>query len=163
MSGTYVSVKPTVSSSLRLRSIIKKLSKHCKLYPVDAFHVTLLYSKSTVDNAKSLLKPSTSQFSAIVTALEYFPGHDDKGYLVATMLSDDLHTRHAFWLKNGGKHTYTPYAPHLTLAENVPLEVMQSSLVKELNAYFKSTPLGIRLHNETQESLNEDWTGDTDK
>lgn len=116
-SGLYVCAVPVKG----MRSVISALDPH---FPEEAqldsdLHCTLMYSRETAPHpltVSKVLSQGEGQFSAIADSVKFWPGHDNKGYLVVALHSDDLRARHEQWKTTGATHSFPDYEPHVTLA-----------------------------------------------
>lgn len=156
-SGTYVSVKPTPSSAVLIEDRFNWINPQ-KASKRSSYHVTLIYSdKKLIPEAENFVNPDT-HYSAFITGIDWFLGHDKAGYLVANVSSIELNERHRFWVAMGGKHSYPDYKPHLTLATGVSRSdwnAIQSSVLRITQR------LPILLTNERAEPIVRDWKAST--
>lgn len=138
MAGTYVSVKPFPLSCEMLYDEFNKFLRH-KMTPEREMHVTLIYSKQTIPEAKNFSDPDM-KFQGTFRRLNWWAGHDKLGYLVLEIDSRDLHHRHEFWKTMGGQHSFRDYSPHLTLATGI----QRNEIIHVMNSY-NSDPNGLDL------------------
>ncbi len=87
-------------------------------------HVTVMYSKASLKVDPAIVAEWSSRrfndlpsFEASVHNFDYWDGHDNEGYFVAALKSDELDKLHAFWKDMGAEPTFEEYKAHMTLAK----------------------------------------------
>ena len=153
--GLYVSRVPDLLSVDKLVNLVH-MFKLCTMEDKDIneLHCTIMYSPNPVKTeAKEDMSPVLLPCSAWVLRLEFWPGHDDEGYLVACLESDVLQTLHRLWRLRGGVPTFPDYKPHVTL--KTPFEEYRglTGRLKDVNRHLEQEPLLIRLEKEKVESI----------
>lgn len=155
MSGTYVSVTPTNSSAALIANRFHWLNPS-KATRQSSYHVTLIYSAGQeILDAARLARPHVV-YSAFLSRIDWFLGHDKVGYLVGLVESQELQSRHSFWTLVGGEHSYRSYTPHITLATGIS-ESEWKAIQRSVNNIQLDLP--ILLTGEKAEPINESWTG----
>lgn len=124
-----------------------------RLTRLSEIHVTLIYSKRTILEAKKLCEPD-KKFQGTFRKLNWWAGHDKAGYLVLEIDSPDLHRRHNFWKLRGGTHTFHKYSPHLTLATGVKKEE-----IDYIMNIYNMNPEGLDLPCAFSEEFSQDLKG----
>jgi hypothetical protein len=115
MAGTFVGVRllPSTESAIRgkCRDITKLNSE---------FHCTVIYSKSKIEDVETHLNPSR-QYNGFIKAIEWWPGHDGAGYIVAAIFCPLLEARNAFWVGKGGANDsrFNDVKLHITLQTGI--------------------------------------------
>lgn len=107
--GIYCALQPDTLSLLRLVDFCRELSI---ISDPRKFHVTVCYSPTEIADIPADLDITARAYAV---GLDWWPGHDDKGYLCLKLESHDLHKHHQRLLACGAKHTFSPYVPHVTL------------------------------------------------
>jgi hypothetical protein len=115
-SGTYVSVVPDDRSVIKLCEWARKLGYWLDEAAIEELHSTIVYSKVA---ALSPEYDTGVQLTARLERFEFWPGHDDEGYLVAVLHSPALVKLHQEWLSKGAVHAFPEYTPHITLVEGL--------------------------------------------
>lgn len=82
-------------------------------------HCTLAYSVGSLPTNLPLIFEVSEPIK--VTAIEYWEGHDHKGYLVAVLHSRSLERIHKVLEQAGCAHSFSDYTPHITLRNDVGL------------------------------------------
>lgn len=137
--GTYVCVLPDVRSKLKLIQIGRLLG--FDLHPeLEELHATVIYSRGHLphdDQTSPLI-----EHEATITGLEFWPGHDKEGYIVAKLNSPDLCALHQKWLDRGLRHSFEDYEPHVTLVKDCGTASLE---VQALMLLHSSKIVGSRL------------------
>lgn len=111
--GCFVSVEPDVDTSMKLLDWINRLGFELDAMEESRLHCTVVHSK---EGAPLSYKINESvRYVARLQNIEFWSGHDNAGYLVATLQSPDLQARHRYWVAGGADHSFGDYAPHVTL------------------------------------------------
>jgi hypothetical protein len=86
----------------------------------DEFHCTVIYSKSRIEDAEVHLNPSRV-YNGFIKAIEWWPGHDGAGYIVAAIFCPLLEARNHFWVSQGGANDarFSSIKLHITLQTNI--------------------------------------------
>jgi hypothetical protein len=159
--GLYVSRVPDVFSVDKIVNLVHT-SGLCTMDDKDIsqLHCTIMYSPNPVrpDNGvegmdRNDMHPVNLVCSAWVVRVEFWPGHDEEGYLVACLESKALHSIHRLWKLRGGVPTFPEYKPHITL--KTPFEEYRglTHKLKLVNSFLATEPLLIRLEKETVEDI----------
>lgn len=116
--GLYSSVKPTTESRDELDKFLDKcFGIKCR----DDVHATVMYSTKSIDT--NLAKQySKNVYSAYPKEFQYWDGHDNSGYLVLKIDSDDLSQEHDRLVSHGCKPTFSPYSAHITIIHPIDKE-----------------------------------------
>lgn len=135
--GLYSFVEPDQESKDRL-------NKFCiKSFGVDIpddVHCTVMYCTTPInkDQAENF---SRDNYTAYIKNIDFWEGHDKKGYLVAKLVSPQLESEHNRLKKLGCSPTFD-YSPHVTL-----ISPFDSDNAKEKIAIGNNNldDLGVRL------------------
>ena len=150
--GTYISVLPTEVSAKEFMQIAKFLP--IEEPEMDELHCTLIYSPG-----HTLISPVADNarvFSGVIEDVKFWKSKTGKGYVVVTLTSPQLMTRHKEWLNQGLIHTYDDYSPHVTLAEDVTFSVgLEFAMISAAEA-FKGKH--VFFTDETLEGINKDYS-----
>jgi hypothetical protein len=105
-------------------------------------HVTVMYSKTSIPvNCSHFVEPSfITQVKAL--GVDWWPGHNEKGYLVVKLDRGNLIRLHDKWKKCGAIPTFPDYFPHMTLMTPFPENV---KIVDLLNQRLNEKPLELTL------------------
>lgn len=124
--GTYVSVKPTQETIHKLEKVHQHMADYLDedvLLPPMDWHVTVVYDKKAVLDPPNVHKAfpllgTDIEFEARAEELKWWPGANNKGYLVLVLYSDELHDLHSLITEHLDlKHSFEDYTPHVTMAE----------------------------------------------
>tara|TARA_B100000700_G_scaffold88627_1_gene99935 strand:- start:51726 stop:52160 length:435 start_codon:yes stop_codon:yes gene_type:complete len=130
-------MQPDDPSKLRIMDLCARLG-------VDTdprkLHSTLMYSPELAPEPDTFTS-YPSRATAQCRKVEYFPGHNNAGYLVATLDSDDLQSEHLRLKENGAKHTYDPYKPHVTLASHFDMTDELDEAMQAMNMELGANPV----------------------
>lgn len=115
-SGTYVCALPDAESKKKLARLASVLGHPLTPESIDELHSTVMYAKGAFPTA---VRFPRSLFGAKVSGIEFWSGHDNDGYVVATLDSPDLKAEHRRWVARGLSHSFEDYSPHVTLFSKV--------------------------------------------
>lgn len=157
--GLYVS---RVLEPLSQNRLVDFVHKHalCQMSDRDmeSLHCTIMYSPPELLDIDKIdhedLDPVTAPCAARVIRFEMWPGHDEEGYLVASLDSPSLQTVHRLWKLRGCVSTYpNEYKPHITI--KTPFEVYRglTGRLKAVNDVLAQSPMIVRLHKEAVEDI----------
>lgn len=150
--GTYISVLPTEISAKEFMRIAEFLP--IEEPELDELHCTLIYSPEN-----TLISPvavNARMYSAVIDDVKFWKSASGKGYVVVTLTSPQLMTRHKEWLNQGLIHTYDDYTPHVTLAEDVAFSTgLEFAMISAAEA-FKGKH--VFFTDETLEGINKDYS-----
>lgn len=156
-SGLYCQVNP-VKGFAPLEKILREALEEegIKVYDPEDFHCTVMYSREEAPHSIRVIKlldaaPYTWQGWS--DKLDYWPGHDNSGYLVLKLQSRDLMIRNEQYKDLGCKHSFPTYEPHITIADNVGAK---PQCMAKLNRMLKSLKFSITFSGEHCEDIRED-------
>jgi 2'-5' RNA ligase len=124
--GTYACVKPTQETMHALEAPFKLLGSlfgQGACLPPMEWHVTVMYDKHhTLEPAnvheQFPMLGADMVFDATADGFEWWPGHNNKGYLVLTLFSDALSDLHELVKSHLElEHSFDDYTAHVTFAE----------------------------------------------
>lgn len=114
-------------------------------------HCTVMYSTKSIDNniAKQFSK---NLYNGYAKKFEYWDGHDNAGYLVLKLESDDLSSEHKRLKENGCKPTFDSYSPHITI--QTPIEKQKAQKMVDIgNNDLDNKGLPLKFHNQKLDTL----------
>jgi hypothetical protein len=150
-SGTYVSLKPTHSSSTILESIIN-VSKIEDPLSIEDYHMTLVYSKED-GNTEYLDSDPSKVFTAEVIGVSPL----GRGLVFLLNSPDELVNRFkSIQEKTNLKHSFPSMKPHIT-AKYDPVEGDYDKLKLAYETYIEMTgkPVIVKLTHESFETLKD--------
>lgn len=111
-------------------------------------HATVIWSPVDV---KTKPAPNFQSVAAYCTRIEFWPGHNEDGYLVAILNSPGLVELNKSWCLQGARNSFQPYQPHITL--KTPFAVNQPKqfqvLLDVVRTRLESSPMLLRLESES--------------
>ena len=113
--GLYSSVKPDQNSVRYLMDLVKALGFDD--VDADTLHCTIMYSKDSCPHETPGCD-SSKEYKATVVKIQYWTGHDEKGYITAALKCPALHREHRRLKELGCTPTFD-YNPHITLYSGV--------------------------------------------
>ncbi len=145
----YVNSQVTEASKTKLNCMFSDVLAPV---PEDA-HATIVYGRvydtsvaaCELEDEAVLNLNSAKSSSALITGLQWWPGHDLRGYIVAILDSDYLHARNAVW-----RELCVPlglYRPHITLVKYIE-EAHAQSLMRHVGLFTPRLPCFIHLEKE---------------
>lgn len=127
--GCYVSVVPDVDSQMKLVDWAQRLGYWLDPVQESTLHCTIVYSKDGAPLSYDI--DPRACFKARLRGFEFWEGHDNSGYLVATLESPALAERHNYWVAAGADHSFSEYAPHVTLLRGVrPTDALYQRMMR---------------------------------
>jgi hypothetical protein len=121
--GCFVSVEPDVDTQMKLLDWVNRLGFELDAMEEARLHCTVVHSKEGAPLSYNI--DTSTRFVGRLQNIEFWEGHDQAGYLVATLQSPDLQARHRYWVAGGADHSFGAYAPHVTLKRYLsPSEAM---------------------------------------
>lgn len=138
--GLYAYALPDLSA----KTVLSALSRLCG-YVVDAekFHITVMYSKDAVIPLNSY-SDSAGHILSII-GVQYFRGHDDKGYLSFVIDSDTLKQQHQNLIDLGAKHSFDDYTPHITIFSGVDEDDVLHQTMDSMNSLLEKNPIDVQF------------------
>lgn len=125
---------------------IMRLAEELELSPEeDALHATVIYSKATPPD-KSNIEEFTvfdREHTAIINAVDSWVGHNGKTYIVLKLVSESIVMENAKYQRMGAEHTFIPFAPHLTLSDEVPVDAAMKARIAFVNKRLAFNPLEV--------------------
>lgn len=106
-------------------------------------HTTVMYSKEPVIPAMAPIYDNA--VIAVGAEVKHWIGHNDKRYLVLGLQCAELISYHASYVRAGAKPTFVPYAPYITLSNDIAMSEEFENLIKVVNAQLNRFPLRLRL------------------
>lgn len=150
--GMYMMVKPQVYNEgfQALCSFITEKFP-CPVPPselVENPHITLMWSEKALEEPAILsLRDSLPEFfEARSKYVEFWPGHDEAGYLTLQLDSPSLSQYHVNISELGAKHSFDEFNPHLTIAKNIgTLTTELEKWMVKINNILSLKPLTFNL------------------
>jgi 2'-5' RNA ligase len=146
--GTYVSCDFSLNSA-------KLLSEWCIENSIPDplekrhYHTTILYSRSNVPNAQSILDSVTIPIELSIIGFKLFDSEDnpDANALVLEFSAPYLVKIHQQLIAAGGTHDYDDYTPHVTVSYKAPRDFDLTKLklpkFQIMVRKFKAEPLDL--------------------
>lgn len=158
-SGLYASVVPVYGT----RDLWSRLTDTFKKFevipePEDELHVTLMYSREhapDVFHLENMFADPLHSIHAKPSRLEYWNGHDNDGYVVLHLESEDLHRRHAHYKEIGCTHSFEDYAPHMTVVKGLDNTPDVQAAIDEINKHLQEIEYRIVLGGEAFSDIKE--------
>lgn len=141
--GLYVSMVPRDD----MLDDVMKLAEELGITPVrEALHTTVIYSKKPAGELP--IPDPERQVTAVITSVDSWVGHNNKTYIVLKLASEALLFMHGDYSRRGAEATFIPYAPHITLSDDVEVDAEMKVRMEKLNKYLNYDPKLIYLTNE---------------
>ena len=154
--GLYCSVVPVKGFSQLLKILNTRMSEeNIDLEPVEEMHCTVMYSRDVAPHSirvMQLLDAPPYSYKAWSDCLDFWPGHDDAGYLVLKLKSNDLALRNEDYKDIGCIHSFPDYTPHITLAKGFG---QKPQCFNELNKMLANLKFPIVFNGENVEDIVE--------
>jgi hypothetical protein len=143
-SGLYSAVVPKPEYVERIMRISEELG-----LPTDeaGLHATVVYSKKAPSTQSVSNFDPTQEMPGIINAVESWVGHNDKTYIVLKVVSQHIVSQNASFQRMGAEHTFVPFAPHITLSDEVPVTPELKEKIDMINKRFAYEPLEVVFHN----------------
>ena len=120
----------------------------------EELHCTLMYSR---DAAPKRLPAIKGTIQGMVTGIQHWVGHNGKIYVVADVCSMDLIEAHAALTRAGAKHSFSKYAPHITLGKlKEKADEDFEARVEEINLRLKANPIHMLFVGIKATDINQD-------
>lgn len=136
--GIYVHAKPDTQSADNIAELASRFGLNVD---VSELHVTLMYSKEAVLPAQVPL--FNEKIKAAAAEVKHWVGHNDKRYLVLALQCERAVFIHSTFVRCGAKPTFVPYAPHVTLSNDIAISEEFETLIKKVNASLSANPLEL--------------------
>lgn len=152
--GCYVAVQPDDASKFRIIRICEELGigiDHRKL------HCTIVYSPEGAPEEQKIRESGVldGTHTAIISHVQFWPGHDNKGYLSLSLVSTDLHKAFQRMQSLGARHTYHPYNPHVTLLSGVDMNEDFERRMQDVNRYLETEGVRIFFNSTTLSDMDD--------
>ncbi len=130
----YVQLVPDAEG---LRNI-RRIANFLRLPVLDDYHCTVMHSpyRGISEAVARVMVSREPEFIAESSGIVWWPGHNNKGYLVLQLFSAALFEFHKRFKRAGARSTFPDYRPHITLAEGVKLVGELEARVIEYNEYY---------------------------
>lgn len=135
--GMYCAVQPDTLSLLKLVELCNDLGI---VSDPRKFHCTLMYSKT---KAPELPKDLDLTAKGFIDHIEWWAGHNDKGYLTASIRSPDMESHNKMLTDLGAEHTYNPYNSHVTLTSGVKFTGALRRTAIAINTQLDRRPIPV--------------------
>lgn len=149
--GMFVKLSPVEGKEKRAVTDLIQKKLPCPVSTTeftDAAHATVILSKYSLLRSEVLsIRDMVSLCCrSKVFGAAYWPGHDNIGYLVLNVKSDELVNLHDMLVKLGAQHSFRTYEPHITIASSVgPLTQALKDWLLAINASLARKPLPLML------------------
>lgn len=138
--GIFAKVLLTTDSTNALTAFFANLPL------VDDLHATLIYSKTPAKQADLPNIDKATRYKAKATELLHWPGHDNEGYIVLKLESEELHDAHQLFRNAGLTPTFPDYKPHITLVHPVPNFQSHQASFDHYNMILRAKPLELDMY-----------------
>ena len=130
----YVQLVPDIEG---LRNI-RRIANFLRLPVLDDYHCTVMHSpyRGISEAVARVMVSREPEFIVEPNGIVWWPGHNNKGYLVLQLFSAALFEFHKRFKRAGARSTFPDYRPHITLAEGVKLVGELEARVNEYNNYY---------------------------
>lgn len=115
--GIFVKVLPTYNAFNKISGNFWELEHIQPL--VEDMHCTVIYSKTAGKDIKLPAIDKHARFKALCKEVVFWPGHDDEGYVVCLLESEDLQALHKQFRDAGLEPTFPDYKPHVSMLHPV--------------------------------------------
>ena len=109
-------------------------------------HCTIIYSDKPVANIEIPTFNKDGRYHAMATEVVHWPGHDNDGYLVVKLQSEDLNTIHAKFRDAGIVPNFADYNPHISLVHPVADIEQYKEWMEHFNQSLADEPLVLELY-----------------
>lgn len=110
----------------------------------NVIHSTVCYSKTPVDIDKLPVIGSSDEFRALCNQVDHWVGHKGQTCIVLKLVSYDIVAANASLQRRGAEHTFTPYAPHITLTdESAPVDDDMQERIDKINKRLAYNPIWL--------------------
>lgn len=141
--GVYASLKLSEAYRNKVISIAEELD--ISVDP-EKLHTTVIYSKAGVIPVDKLPTGygENMMFGAVCNEVSHWVGHKGQTCVVLKLISLDIVRLNAGLQSAGAIHTFTPYAPHITLSdEHDPIDDAFQARIDALNKKLAADPLEL--------------------
>jgi hypothetical protein len=83
------------------------------------------------------------EVTALANAVEHWTGHNGKTYIVLKLVSEGIVSENSKFQRMGAKHTFVPFAPHITLSDDTPITEYMQDVIERINRRFAYKPLEL--------------------
>lgn len=154
-SGLYCSVIPVKGFSSIFELVKEELEvEGISTYKYEELHTTVMYSREVAPHpirALKLLDKGPYVFKGWSDKLAYWPGHNNKGYLVLKVNSRDLALRHEDYKDLGCVHSFPQYEAHISIADGLS----NPKCLSKLNKLFNNLKWEITFGGEHLEDIKD--------
>mgnify|MGYP002783733797 FL=1 len=147
--GLYVHAKVSAVSSQFLMQLARELALPVGTDRQMKLHCTVMWSKVPPHTPRAENRGYRGE--ATFERLEFWKGHDKRGYVVAILDSPDLKVLHDEWGERGCSHSFADYTPHVTLADDLELTDTIDLCMRLANEKYKGYP--VNFYGEYMEDL----------
>ncbi len=141
-SGLYSAVVPRPDLVAKIMALANELA-----LPTDeeALHSTVIYSKKAPPRSSNVANSVNEdrEYNGLLNAIDSWVGHNGKTYIVAKIVSEALSSLNATFNRLGAEHTFVPYAPHITLSDEVPVDDAMKARIEKINKRLASNPIEL--------------------
>lgn len=149
--GLYICRFLDNASTINLVNFVHKFGI-TRISPEEAneLHCTIVHSQVKPEVPCA---PVFSPAVAHISGFEHWPGHDNTGYLVATLESKMLQQLHAYWHSLGCQYDFADYRPHITLKHPCSAVHYNPTAVVMASRELQRKPMTLRLIRESMYEL----------
>lgn len=137
--GIFVKVNPTADSVSIIQHYFRGLGHDL----CQDLHCTVIYSTKTKDGVNLPNVDKNERFDAKPIGLAYWPGHDNDGYVVMLLESDDLKELHWRFRVRDLEPTFADYKPHVSVVHPCP---SKPDWLDRVNEEIKANPVVLTFY-----------------
>jgi 2'-5' RNA ligase len=142
--GLYASILPDENTKKFAKEVADTLDIDLD---VDNLHVTVMYSKERSGDFDDIRKNLDNIHSVpgFLIGIDTFTGHKGNNVVAFKVVSEELHRIHADLHKRGARHSFLPYMPHMTLANDKDMTDYKDT-IREWNELMAEAPVKVTFH-----------------
>jgi hypothetical protein len=164
LDGLYACVKPVITSNYGFRLLKQALRRDGSPGNPGGMdeletdpHVTVMYSQTPVKVGlihRILVQEKSKVYKGEVEGLDYWGGHDKRGYLVVKVRSPELQALHEKFKAAGAIPSYSKYNPHMTVVKGFQHPKGFKTWVTEFGDSLAQQDLVVTLGSLSIDNLN---------
>jgi hypothetical protein len=148
--GLYSAVTPMPEFKKNIMNVAKYFGFNTD---ENALHCTVMYSKESQPALGKVSCDPKRVYTANVVGIQYWDGHDKKGYFTLKLQCPELSEEHNRLKKLGCTPTFDEYSPHITLWAG---QTLTPYLKKKMAIYNRKPGFSIGLTNQFVGDVKDD-------
>lgn len=137
--GLYSSVK--LASDADADAVMEIAKQLGTLTKRENLHVTVCYSKTPATDA--LPEEPAQPIFGMCNEITHWIGHNDKPYIVMKLICPGLVVANSKLVNAGAVPTFIPYAPHISLSDDVQITPEVEARIKQVNEQLARNPINF--------------------